>query len=92
MKRSTKPKKKNLKQVAFTRFMFVVAFFALWMGGISVRLVHLQVTQHEWLRQQSVGLRERPRKTQMLRGTIYDRNQRALAMSVRVKTLVADPR
>lgn len=87
-----KPKKKNLKQVAFTRFMLVVAFFVLWMGGISVRLVHLQVTQHEWLRDQSLRLRQSFRKTQMLRGTIYDRNERALAMSVRVKTLFADPR
>ena len=87
-----KPKKKNLKQVAFTRFMFVVAFFVLWMGGISVRLVHLQVTQHEWHKEQSQRRRENVRKTQMLRGTIYDRNQRALAMSVRVKTLYADPR
>ena len=92
MKRTTKPKKKNLRQVAFTRFMLVVAFFALWMGGISVRLVHLQVTQHEWHKEQSIRRRENVRKVQMPRGTIYDRNDRALAMSVRVKTLFADPK
>ncbi|CAN5144610.1 penicillin-binding protein 2 [soil metagenome] len=92
MKPPKKAKKKNLKQVAFTRFMFVVAFFVLWMGGISIRLVHLQVTQHEWHKEQSQRRRENVRKTQMLRGTIYDRNQRALAMSVRVKTLFADPK
>ncbi len=92
MKRPRKAKKKNLKQVAFTRFMFVVAFFVLWMGGISIRLVHLQVTQHEWHKEQSQRGRENVSKTQLLRGTIYDRNQRALAMSVRVKTLFADPK
>ncbi len=92
MKPPKKAKKKNLKQVAFTRFMFVVAFFVLWMGGISVRLVHLQVTQHEWHKEQSQRRRENVHRTQMLRGTIYDRNQRALAMSVRVRTLFADPK
>ncbi len=92
MKRPKKTKKRNLTQVAFTRFMFVVAFFVLWMGGISVRLVHLQVTQHEWHKERSQKSRESVRRTQMLRGTIYDRNERALAMSVRVKTLFADPK
>lgn len=81
----------NMKQVAFTRFMFVVAFFVLWMGGISVRLVHLQVTQHAWLKEKAVDMRQDVKHTRMLRGTIFDRNERALAMSLRVKTLYADP-
>jgi len=92
MKSQKRRKKKNLKQVAFTRFMFVVAFFVLWMGGITVRLVHLQVTQHSWHREQSQSRRENIRKTRMLRGSIFDRNERALAISVRVKTLYADPK
>src|SRR5688500_6095980 len=91
MTRSKKSKKKNLKQIAFTRFMLVVAFFVLWIGGISVRLVHLQVTQHEWLKAKAVNLRQDERYTRALRGTIFDRNERALAMSLRVKTLYADP-
>jgi cell division protein FtsI (penicillin-binding protein 3) len=91
MKRVSKAKKRNLKQVAFTRFMLVVAFFVLWIGGISVRLVHLQVTQHEWLRERAVDLRQDVKQTRLLRGTIFDRNERALAMSLRVKTLYADP-
>jgi cell division protein FtsI (penicillin-binding protein 3) len=71
--------------------MLVVAFFVLWIGGISVRLVHLQVTQHSWLRERAVDLRQDVKQTRMLRGTIFDRNERALAMSLRVKTLYADP-
>ncbi|MFT3745667.1 MAG: penicillin-binding protein 2 [Pyrinomonadaceae bacterium] len=80
-----------MKQVAYTRFMLVVAFFVLWIGGISVRLVHLQVTQHDWLRERAEDGRTAINHKQMLRGTIYDRNNRALAMSLRVKTLYADP-
>ncbi len=80
----------NLKQIAFTRFMLVIAVFVLWIGGISVRLVHLQVQQHDWLKEQAQGNRRDVKSTKHLRGTIYDRNGRALAISVNVKTLYAD--
>ena len=90
MKRPKRAKKINLKQVAFTRFMLVVAVFVLWIGGISVRLVHLQVTQHAWLKEKALDMRQDVKKTRTLRGTIYDRNERALAMSLTVKTLYAD--
>jgi cell division protein FtsI (penicillin-binding protein 3) len=87
-------KKKNstgsLKQTAFIRFMLVVAVFVIWIGGISARLVHLQVKEHEWLKSRAVGQRQDVRKSKMLRGTIYDRDGRVLAMSVNVKTLYAD--
>lgn len=91
MKRLKRPKKKNLKQVAFTRFMLVVAVFVLWIGGISVRLVHLQITQHAWLKEKALDMRQDMKQSRMLRGSIYDRNEKLLAMSVRVKTLYADP-
>lgn len=80
-----------MKQVAFTRFMLVVGFFLLWIGGIGARLVYLQVTQHEWLKDRAVAMRQDVKQTRMLRGSIFDRNGRALAMSLRVKTLYADP-
>ncbi|MGI8788970.1 MAG: peptidoglycan D,D-transpeptidase FtsI family protein [Pyrinomonadaceae bacterium] len=84
-------KKKNPTQTAFTRFMLVVAFFILWIGAIGVRLVHLQVNQSEWLRDKAQDQRRDELKSKTLRGTIYDRNERALAMSVKVKSLYADP-
>lgn len=80
-----------MKQVAYTRFMLVVGVFALWIGGIGVRLVYLQVNQHDWLKDRAVAMRQQVKQTQMLRGSVLDRNGRALAMSLRVKTLYADP-
>lgn len=93
MKRAKKiTKRKNPAQTAFTRFMLVVAFFILWIGAIGVRLVHLQVNQSGWLRERAQDQRRDELKSRMLRGTIYDRSERALAMSVKVKSLYADPR
>lgn len=93
MPRNTKKsKKKNPMQTAFTRFMLIVAFFVLWIGGIGVRLVHLQINQHEWLREKALDQRRDQVKTKQLRGTIFDRTERTLAMSVKVKSLYADPR
>src|SRR4051794_40692323 len=91
MKRPKRTKKRDLRQVAFTRFMLVVAIFVIWIGGISVRLVNLQVTQHAWLKEKAQDIRQDVKQTRMLRGTIFDRNERALAMSLHVKTLYADP-
>lgn len=90
VKRTQRKKAVNSRQVVFTRFMFIVAFFAIWMLGIGVRLVHLQVTQHEWLKAKAEGNRIDKKTTKLLRGTIYDRDEHALAMSERVKTLYAD--
>ena len=77
MKRPKKAKKINLKQVAFTRFMLVVAVFVVWIGGISIRLVHLQVTQHAWLKEKALDMRQDVKQTKMRRGTICDQIGRA---------------
>jgi len=68
MKRPKRAKKPNLKQVAFTRFMLVVAVFVLWIGGISIRLVHLQVTQHAWLKGKALDMRQDKKTIRTLRG------------------------
>ena len=80
-----------MRQVAFTRFMFVVAFFVIWMGGIGIRLFNLQVTQHAFLKEKALDIRQVEKKDRMLRGNIMDRNERMLAISVPVKTLYANP-
>jgi cell division protein FtsI/penicillin-binding protein 2 len=84
-------RKKNSRQTIFSRFMLIVAFFILWIGGISVRLVHLQINQHEWLLAETKDQRRNQVKSKQLRGTIYDRSERVLAMSVNAKSLFADP-
>jgi cell division protein FtsI (penicillin-binding protein 3) len=90
-KRAQHKTTKNPKQTAFTRFMLIVAFFVLWIGGIGARLVHLQINQHEFLREKALNQRRDTVKEKQLRGTIYDRSDRALAMSLKVKSLYADP-
>jgi cell division protein FtsI (penicillin-binding protein 3) len=90
-KGTKKTKNKNPMQTAFTRFMLIVAFFILWIGGIGVRLVHLQINQHEKLRGRALNQRRDQTKEKTLRGTIYDSSGRFLAMSVKAKSLFADP-
>jgi cell division protein FtsI/penicillin-binding protein 2 len=72
--------------------MLIVAFFVLWIGGIGARLVHLQINKHEYLREKALNQRRDTTKEKQLRGTIYDRSERALAMSLKVKSLYADPK
>lgn len=86
-----KTRNKNPMQTVFTRYMLIIAVFILWIGAIGVRLVHLQVNQSEWLRGKAQNQRRDIKKSKQLRGTIFDRNERALAMSVNVKSLYADP-
>jgi len=85
-----KSKKVNSRQQAFNRFMLIVAFLVLWIGGIGARLVYLQVNQHDWLKDRAENQRLEIKRSKMPRGTIYDRDGRVLAMSVTVKTLYAD--
>lgn len=84
-------KKNNPVQTIFTRFMLIVAFMVIWIGIIGVRLVHLQINQYQWLRDKALNQRRDESKSKSLRGTIYDRSERALAISVKVKSLYADP-
>ena len=74
-------KKVDLSKIAFTRFMFVIAFLILWIAGIGARLVYLQVNMHEELRGKAVSQRRDVKKQRQLRGTIYDRNERSEAVN-----------
>ncbi len=78
-------------QMVFTRFMLIVAFFIFWIGAIGVRLVHLQVSEHKSFRERALNQRRDVIKSKLLRGTIFDRNDRPLAMSLKVSSLYVDP-
>ncbi len=91
MARQRTRKEWNPMQTAFVRYMLVVAFFIFWIGAVSVRLVHLQVKEHGKWKSKAASQRQDSIETKSLRGSIYDRNGNALAMSVRVSSLSADP-
>lgn len=84
-------RKNDSMQTGFTRFMLIVAFFILWIGAIGVRLVDLQINQSDWLREKALDQRRDQIKSKTLRGSIFDRSGRVLAMSVKSKSLYADP-
>src|SRR5688572_9023646 len=90
MRTRRRPTKKDPRKTAFLRYMLIVAVLIVWIGGISARLVYLQVSQHDWLKEKASSQRIDVKQTKMLRGNIFDRNERALAVSVVVKTLFAD--
>ena len=91
MRNAKRPaKRKNTRQQAFNRFMLVVAILVIWIGSIGARLVHLQVNQHDWLKDRAESQRLDVKRSKLPRGTIYDRDGRVLAMSITVKTLYAD--
>lgn len=91
MKKRPAERKHNSAQTIFSRFLLIVAFFVIWIGIIGVRLVHLQVNQSEWLRTRALDQRRDESKTKTLRGSIFDRSDRTLALSVKVKSLYANP-
>ncbi len=84
-------KKKSSVQTIFSRFLLIVAFFVVWIGIIGVRLVHLQISQHTWLRDKALDQRRDETKSKILRGSILDNSGRTLALSVDAKSLYADP-
>ncbi len=79
------------RQTVYIRYTLIVAILVMWMGGIGARLVYLQVNQHSWLKERALGQRRDVKKVRLPRGTIFDRNERTLAISVNVQTLYADP-
>ena len=70
-KRKTQNKRKNSMQTIFTRYMLIIAVFTFWIFAIGVRLVHLQVNQHEWLLEKAIDQRRYEHKSKMLRGVNF---------------------
>ncbi|MBA2527077.1 MAG: transpeptidase family protein [Pyrinomonadaceae bacterium] len=82
---------KTRPDVSIRRALFVAAFIVCWMLAISVRLVYLQISDHDRLvgraqRQQQFALETDPE-----RGLLLDRHDRELARSIQTASIFVDP-
>jgi cell division protein FtsI/penicillin-binding protein 2 len=72
-------------------FILLTAMLGAWAALIVGRLIQLQVVEHESYLQQARRQQEQTIEISPVRGVIYDRNQRALAMSIEVESVFAVP-
>ncbi|GGA65719.1 penicillin-binding protein [Edaphobacter acidisoli] len=73
------------------RFAYVALFFCFWMGMIAVRLVWLQVFEHHHYIERAAQQQQRTFEVAPRRGVLYDRNLRALAVTVQTDSVYAVP-
>lgn len=73
------------------RPLLVIAMLVGWMGGVTLRLVDLQLLRAESYRQKAINQQQRVVELEPPRGTIYDRNGRELAVSMTVESAFAVP-
>ncbi|HEX8456935.1 MAG TPA: penicillin-binding protein [Pyrinomonadaceae bacterium] len=84
-------KTKNRPDASRQRVSLVVLLLVLWMLAIGVRLVQLQVYQHDTLSERARRQQQQTAKTNPLRGLILDRNGHELARSLDTDSFVAEP-
>ena len=73
------------------RVIYVLAFFALWVGAIGMRLVWLQVIRHHEFVERAARQQQRTFEVAPRRGVLYDRNLHELAMTVLADSIYAVP-
>jgi cell division protein FtsI (penicillin-binding protein 3) len=73
------------------RFVYVAMIFCFWAGAIAVRLMWLQVVQHGSWVERAKEQQQRTFPVAPHRGVLYDRNMKALAMTVLVDSIYAVP-
>jgi cell division protein FtsI (penicillin-binding protein 3) len=72
------------------RALFVAAFIVFWVFAISVRLVYLQVSQHEALGERARSQQQQALETSSQRGLLLDRQERELARSIQTESIFID--
>ena len=86
------PSRPDAWRASFSKRIGVCAIgLALWAGGISTRLVYLQVFRHEDLARRAERQQMRTIEAPAKRADIVDRNGRLLAYSVEADTIYAVP-
>lgn len=83
----TKPR----PDMSFRRMFIVAALIVLWMLAISVRLVYLQVSQHDELSERAHSQQQGMVETGFERGLLADREGRQLARSIDTESVFVDP-
>jgi cell division protein FtsI (penicillin-binding protein 3) len=73
------------------RIVVVILGISLWSISIVVRLVQLQIIEHDSFAQLALQKQQVTRSESAPRGIIYDRNMVELATSITVNTVVAEP-
>lgn len=74
------------------RAYLVIVLFSLWAAAVAARLFQLQVQKHDFYAKQADLRAVRRMKLKPLRGAIFDRNGRPLAVSAPVHKVVLDPK
>jgi cell division protein FtsI (penicillin-binding protein 3) len=81
---------KTRPDASIRRALFVAAFIVFWVLVISVRLVYLQVSQHERLGGRARSQQQQAVETTPQRGTLLDRHERELARSIQTESIFID--
>ncbi|HVP42150.1 MAG TPA: penicillin-binding transpeptidase domain-containing protein [Terriglobales bacterium] len=81
----------NSAAPATRRIYILTGILVLWLLGIGLRLVYLQIVRYGDLTQQARRQQQRSIEVAPKRGIIYDRNGHELAMSVQVDSIFAVP-
>src|SRR5689334_15586929 len=82
---------KNRGPQALRRVYILIAVMAVWGTVIGIRLYFLHVVQSADLRQRADRQQQRGFEVSPLRGIIYDRNNKELAISIKVDSVFAVP-
>ena len=77
--------------VSIRRTLFVAAFVAFWMVGISVRLVYLQVSRHDKMVERAHQQQRDAIETTPVRGLVLDRQDRELARTIDTTSIFVAP-
>jgi cell division protein FtsI (penicillin-binding protein 3) len=77
--------------VSIRRTLFVAAFVAFWMLGISARLVYLQVSKHEKLVARAHQQQQDAIETSPTRGPVLDREGQELARTIDTTSVFIAP-
>ena len=81
-------KKRNYKTL---RVALIGGGFAFWLAAVSIRAGYLQLYRGEWLSNKAVGQVEEKVTVYGKRGTIYDAQHQAMAVSIETPSVAAYP-